>query len=207
MQVVHNGVNIERVRNTLKTHEGDLLDISNQIRCVYVARMVPLKNHKFLIDLVKNLPNNITFIFVGEEETTSVREYAINEGVIDRIEFTGLIPREEVYLKLVSSDIYISSSTLEGLPVSVLEGMFCGLPVVLSNIPQHKEVAEGIAGAQILDFIIDKWSDAIKELADMQRTEREKLGRECRLHVEKNFSLQSMHRNYDDLYKRILRGE
>lgn len=46
------------------------------------------------------------------------------------------------YLQL--SDVFISSSESEGLPNSVLEAIACGLPVILSDIPQHKEILNEI---------------------------------------------------------------
>ena len=117
-----NSVDTERIDKTLSNYVVKRRD--NYIYFSYIARMIPIKNHKFLIDVLKLCPDNIKFIFIGaEEKDFYTRNYAKKLGVLNRIEFTGLIPREEVYKKIADSDVYISSSTLEGLPVSALEAM------------------------------------------------------------------------------------
>ena len=201
MCVVENGVNLERIDDVIQRVGNK--DEKIYIDCVYVARMVPLKNHKFLIDVLCNLESNIRFIFVGEE-SDDVRKYAEQLGVVDKIVFTGLIPREKVYDVLYKSDIYVSSSTLEGLPVSVLEAMYCGLPVVLSDIPQHREVASNVEGALLVDFDVKRWAEAIIYLCNMSESKRKALGNICRNHAKKEFSLRNMHRKYDFIYSEIL---
>jgi glycosyltransferase involved in cell wall biosynthesis len=201
MYPVQNGVNLDRIDekicNTKKRGHSEIV-------CVYIARIVPLKNHKFLIDVLKHTNENIRFVFVGEEETDEARRYAEEAGVIDRITFTGLVPREEVYDILVNSDIYISSSTLEGLPISVLEAMYCGLPVVLSDIPQHREVTRMIEGTKCIEFDSVKWSNALESIACLSEEERRRLGQNCKLFVADNFSLKRMHSEYDTIYTKIV---
>lgn len=47
---------------------------------------------------------------------------------------------DKVFELLQLSDVFISSSESEGLPNGVIEAVSCGLPVILSDIPQHKEI-------------------------------------------------------------------
>lgn len=202
LRVIHNGVNTDRIDRSVKNKADTRL--SEGIICVYVARIIPLKNHIFLVELLKKLNRNVKFVFVGLEEIPSAREKAIALGVDDRIVFTGLISREEVYNILLNADLYISSSTLEGLPVSVLEGMYCGLPVIMSNIPQHREVAIGSEGAKLLDLEIDEWSKEINSFASIPMDIRKEMGEKCKAHVYNNFSLSKMHEKYDMLYEKII---
>lgn len=205
MQALQNGVNEERIDEGIASLKKNQ-DIERPLKFVYVARLIPLKNHKFLVDVLANLPRElkVKFVFVGMEDSTkTIRLYAEEKGIIDRIEFTGLIPREEVYPTLFNSDVYISSSTLEGLPVSVLEGMYCGLPAILSNIPQHKEVAKGCESVSLLPYEVDAWVKKIIELSDLSDIERQNLGIISRNFVSKHFSLWRMHKEYDNIYNQI----
>lgn len=119
------------------------------------------------------------------------------------IEFTGLVPREQVYRLLKQSNVYISSSTLEGLPVSVLEAMYSGLPCILSDIPQHREVAKECSAVKVLPFEANVWARCIKEFSEIPIANLSILGLSCKEHVLENFTLESMHKKYDLIYKDI----
>ncbi len=205
MQPLQNGVNEERVDRIIS--EQDKTErLSDSVEFVYVARIIPLKYHRFLVNVLADIPEelNVKFLFIGkDDEGKNIKAYAEEKGVIDRIEFTGILPREQVYARLYQSDVYISSSTLEGLPISVLEGMYCGLPAILSDIPQHKEVAQNCNSVFILPFDVRIWSDTIKELYYMTIEQRKALGMESREYVGANFSLKRMHEAYDIIYKGI----
>lgn len=199
IQALQNGVDTERI--------DSIITVSNPvphdyINFIYVARLIPLKNHKFLVDVLKKCDERVHFIFVGAEDAEkAIRKKAEELGVVDHITFTGLIPRNKVFQQLQNADYYISSSTLEGLPVSVLEAMYCGLPCVLSNIPQHREVAGD--EAIILPYDVEKWATEINRLASINPTERLSMGKRIKDYVIKNFSLESMHEKYDAIYEKL----
>ena len=199
---IQNGVDIERIQNVVSLHSQN--KIEEFFDCVYVARIIPIKNHKFLMEVLKKLDKKIRFIFVGaEDKNREIRTIAENEGLIDRVMFTGLIPRDAVFQELLNCDLYISSSTLEGLPVSVLEAMYCSLPCVLSNIPQHLEIGNVGESLSYIEFNEDKWAEAINNFAKMDKTIRDELGNKAKEYVEKNFSLERMHREYDLIYREL----
>ena len=203
---IQNGVNVERVDSDIKNVK--ILQHNGILKFVYVARIIPLKNHKFLVDVLIELrqrnTNNLKFIFVGAEtDANIIRNYAIENDVIDMIEFTGLIPRNQVYKILKQSDVYLSSSTLEGLPVSVLEGMYCGLPCILSNIPQHQEVARGCDSIVVLPFDAKVWAQKILEFQKLSIKEIRDMGNDCKKHVDTSFNLLIMHKKYDLIYNKI----
>ena len=110
-----------------------------------------------------------------------------------------MIPRNEVFKELHSADYYISSSTLEGLPVSVLEAMYCGLPCLLSDIPQHREAVG--EEAIILPYDIEQWATEINKLVEMSIEDRALLSARISQHVVENFSLKAMHKKYDTVYE------
>lgn len=197
IQALQNGVDTERIDGILSETNDNAHDYMNFI---YVARLIPLKNHKFLVNVLKQCDENIHFTFVGAEDAEkTIRKKAEELGVIDRITFTGLIPRNEVFSQLQKADYYISSSTLEGLPVSVLEAMYCGLPCILSDIPQHREVAGD--EATILPYDVKKWVAEIKRMSILSPSERKNMSLKIRHYVERNFSLEAMHKKYDAVYE------
>lgn len=202
IKAIQNGVDIERIDKILSATKPCFHEYVNFI---YVARLIPLKNHEFLVDVLTKCNTEVRFTFVGAEDSgKTIRKKAEKLGVIDRITFTGLIPRNEVFQQLQNAEYYISSSTLEGLPVSVLEAMYCGLPCVLSNIPQHQEVAKN--NATLLPYDVEKWAEELNRLAKLPLAERRELSQSIRQYVIDNFSLKAMHRNYDQVYELLLQG-
>ena len=197
---IHNGVDVERIDRILSSVNASKKKDGNHF--IYVARLIPLKNHAFLVEVLKKCEPNVHFVFVGAEDVSKeIRAKAENAGVADRITFTGLIPRNDVFVKLLEADYYISSSTLEGLPVSVLEAMYCGLPCVLSDIPQHREIAGD--EAIVLPYDVEKWATELNRLARLSREERITLSQHIKKYVTDNFALSEMHMNYDMIYSQL----
>ena len=196
---IQNGVDTDRINTILKDrkkedHEGVVF--------AYVARMIPLKNHGFLVDVAKQTSPQARFLLIGKEDKEIVQRIK-TEGLEKKFEVTGLIPRNEVFERLKGADVYLSTSTLEGLPVSVLEGMYTGMPVVLSDIPQHREVATDKEFVGLLPFDVDQWVAEINRFAKMNRVELSSLGDKSRAYVQERFSLMSMHMKYDEIYEKL----
>lgn len=196
---IQNGVDTERIDGILEgrgteSHEGVIF--------AYVARMVPLKNHNFLINVAKRTSPLSKFILIGKEDKGIVHKIK-TEGLEKRVMVTGLIPRNDVFEKLKNADVYLSTSTLEGLPVSVLEGMYIGMPAVLSDIPQHREVATDKDFVSILPFDEEKWINEINKLVGQSHEELISLGDKSRAYVKENFSLAAMHKKYDEIYEKL----
>lgn len=196
---IQNGVDTERIDNLL---DENLKKEEGRVIFVYVARMVPVKNHHFLLDVLKGTDDKVCFEFIGAQDPEIVKRIE-EEGLSDKVIMTGLIPREAVFKKLQEAHFYISSSTLEGLPVSLLEGMYAGLPAIVSNIPQHSEVAAGSRVVKLLPLDKETWQLNINHLASMPWESVAEWSRLSREYVREHFSLERMHRQYDDIYNKI----
>lgn len=203
---VPNGVNLDRVNININRHHSR----PSGFTVASVGRLVKLKNPMTLLTAFQQAAGESSRLcFVGEGPLSEIiRATGDAAGLASRIELTGLIQREKVYQRLVESSLYLSASRVEGLPVSVLEAMACGCPVVLSDIPPHREIAEGI------DFIplippddIDGFASQIKRFRQMTSEQRDCIGEQCRRHVEQRFSLKVMNRNYLDIYRQLLVGQ
>ena len=92
--------------------------------------------------ICKNVPNPF-FIFAapGEERDVhyenKVKEIFASFGLTDRARFIGAIPHEEIadYHRL--ADVTVSIPSIDGTPMTVLESMACGTPVVCGDIPDY----------------------------------------------------------------------
>lgn len=111
------------------------------------------------------------------------------------IAFIGKTDKVVSYLQL--SDVFISSSESEGLPNGVIEAISCGLPVILSDIPQHKEVLNEVGSTEVLYKLGD--------IVDLQECiEKIRLNNKDYKIEESNLTMKNMSQRYVEYYKKIL---
>lgn len=173
----------------------------NELVCL--GRLNKLKRvDDVLTSYIKSaVPYRLTFI--GDGPLKKKLESIIDNNIqkLD-VEFTGLIPRSEVIKRLQNIKVIISYSSIEGMPISILEGISKGCIPILSDIPAHKELLdEGILC--FLSKSVEDIIDNIKKVDDLSEDERIKIIRSNALVLEEKFSLTSMLKQYDTVYKEL----
>ncbi|MCH1940700.1 glycosyltransferase family 4 protein [Holdemania massiliensis] len=200
---IENGVDIDRIDHIISNHK---IKKCRRKRFVYVARMIPLKRHEFMIDVFHDINLDYELVLIGAEDPNGkIRNLIQAYGMSDKVVLTGLIPREELFTLLADSDVYVSTSSIEGLPVSVLEAMAVRLPAVVSDIDPHKEILRACDAIDILPFDKAMWVQKIKEIIQTSDDVLEERGAKCRDAVVATFSLKAMHQRYYAEYEKLLR--
>lgn len=111
---------------------------------IYIAEYIERKNHRFIIqampEIIKSVPN-IKVLFAGRgvlmEQMESLAELLKISKYIDFLGF-----RKDIGQLIALSDIGISSSRQEGLPMNVAEEMYSGLPIIASKDRGHIELID-----------------------------------------------------------------
>ncbi len=131
----------------------------------------PVYNIKTLIDAIpltisKN--SNIKFWIMGKgPEEEELKQYAINIGVNQYIDFIDWIDFEDMPKYLNSCDIYISTATSDGTPVSMLEAMACGRPCIITDVGGVSEwIKDDVTGLLVKPEQPEELANKIIELAD-----------------------------------------
>ncbi|MFA5298161.1 MAG: glycosyltransferase family 4 protein [Lutibacter sp.] len=96
----------------------------------------PLMAVEVLFLLKKKYPS-AGLCMIGADKDGSLQEVkklAKQRGVFDSVEFTGLLSKLEWIRKSEAYDILINTTTIDNMPVSVIEAMALGLPVVSTNV-------------------------------------------------------------------------
>ena len=119
-----------------------------------------------------------------------------------RIHFPGKTSSVQDFLWV--SDVFVSSSESEGLPNSVIEALACGLPTILSDIPQHKETLKELPNAGILYPLGDVASLA-KIFATISKSDIEAMKKYTAGIFDSSMTMTKMaagyRRYYDDIMK------
>lgn len=139
--IVHNGIaSSVAISNTANKPESPA-------RLLMVARFVPQKDHMLLLEALAGIPvQDWQMLFVGEGETEDlVKQRAMELDLHSRIRFLGI--RNDVDQLLGETHIFVLTSKYEGLPLSVIEAMRAGLPVLATRVGGMDElVTQGETG-------------------------------------------------------------
>jgi glycosyltransferase involved in cell wall biosynthesis len=202
ISIAQNSVNLARVDRAVETHPRN--PAQKGVTVLWVGRMIEVKKPLDVLNAFADLGDeNSRLVFVGDGPLrVSLSERVSELGLEERVSLTGFVSRERVYQYMMEADLLVSTSRVEGLPVAVLEAMACRCPVILSDIPSHRETAGGV------DFIplvrandIRGFTERIRAFLTMPPRERALVGAECRTLVEKRFSLTAMHQKYEEVYR------
>jgi glycosyltransferase involved in cell wall biosynthesis len=203
-RVVPNGVDTERVDHAIDAVAAPATD---ELRVTAVGRLIPRKDPLTLLAAFAAASDGSdTLRFIGDgAQRTVVLGGAARAGVADRVSVSGVLARDEVYREVARSSLFVSASRGEGLPVSVLEAMTCGVPVVLSDIPSHREVA---ASADFVPLVAPgdapALASAIRRFKAMDPSERAAIGQRCRELAVARFGLAQMQWSYERVYRTVL---
>lgn len=107
-----------------------------------VARLVEWKNIDKLINIIPQLDNNIVLLVVGSGDQSNYQKMADQLNISDRIFFLGKIPKQKLYEIYQIADIFVLISTYEGMSHTLIEAMYMGLPVLVSNCGGNPETVD-----------------------------------------------------------------
>lgn len=137
-----------------------------------VARLIEIKGLQHLIDAVAQAPEavrrriRLRLCGVGTYEN-ELRRRAQAAGLEAQVEFAGLVPYEQIPDELRAADVFALPSLQEGLPLSLLEAMASGLPVVASAVGGIPTVIRNDAnGLLVAAGDVAALRDALVRLAD-----------------------------------------
>ena len=172
-----------------------------------VARLSEEKRHCDLllaVGILRNRGRDVSFRLIGDGACRPDLERQAHElGIEDRVEFLGT--RDDVPALLRDLDVFVLPSRTEGLPLSVLEAMASGLPVVATRVGSlHEIVREGRTGLLVEAMNPQALAAALERLV-LDRALRLDMGREARRVAETEFSLKRAVEQHEALYLELLR--
>ncbi|MCL6442251.1 MAG: glycosyltransferase family 4 protein [Alicyclobacillus sp.] len=185
LTTIHNGV--PDIPLHLRANPG-----LSPVKMVMVARLEPQKDHALLLKAlvaVHDMPWDLKLVGDGPLRP-HVEEAARELGLRDRIHFVGA--SNDVPHILRDSQLFLLISKWEGLPISILEAMRAGLPVVASDVGGVSEaVKDGVTGYIVPRGEVNILAERIRRLI-LSPTLRKEMGDAGRLRYESNFHIATM---------------
>lgn len=140
---------------------------ADRVVVVMVARLVRHKGHPELISAMREVPAAELWV-VGErlasDRGQELAPLFADSCLGDRLKLLGY--REDVQAVLAAADIFALPSHFEGLPMSVIEAMLTGLPVVATNIRGPREqVVDGVTGLLVPPGAVEPLAAALARLS------------------------------------------
>lgn len=181
----------------------------DEVLAISVGRLVPVKDHSGLLRalrLAAPLAPKLRLAIVGTGELQeSLIAQAAALGVTDRVRFLGF--RSNIPACLHAADLFVMSSTTEGLPIALLEAMAARLPVLATRVGGIPEVlGSPPAGVLVAPSDPEELAEALGRLGGADAALRSRLGEKARQRAQ-DFSLTRCSARYQELYQHMLDSE
>ncbi|WP_180079501.1 glycosyltransferase family 4 protein [Acinetobacter sp. YH12058] len=193
IEVIYNGVDTDlfKLSNQLKEKEAPF-------RLLYIGSWMARKGVDLLTPIMKELGNDFELYYTGGEAAAKDR-YKMPKNMHD----LGRLDKAQVINAMQEADALLFTSRSEGLPLTVLEAMACGLPVITTNgsalpeVIQHRETGFLCDKNNIQSFV-----EAIRILKETSRLQKE-LSLNARSYIEDNFKIDKMIKLYIEAYQAL----
>jgi glycosyltransferase involved in cell wall biosynthesis len=206
-RVIYNGIRLERFSDLPdKESIKAKFNIRTEYTVIMVASFTINKKYGQFLDIAEYFSgrrNDITFFGVGdtEEDSTEFEKIRTRSEKMGNVILCKKI--ESVEALVNACDIGVLFTHSEGLSNSIIEYMACCKPVIASDAGGTRELIENnTTGFLITDETSEEIARLISELLD-DTERRSTIGRNARLHIEENFSIDRMGAEFDRLYKEI----
>ncbi|MBD0404485.1 glycosyltransferase [Flammeovirga sp. EKP202] len=202
--IVNNGITLEQSSSLAlsKSEVFKMYEIPENSKIILlIGALRNQKNYPFLVDLVKSYfskEKSIHFLVCGGYEEG---EDYINTNKISNLHFIG---KTEYINELLSySEIYLSVSKFEGLPISLLEALRSNIKIVASPIIQHKDVIQDIPYCYIPErFVLDQFHNKIME--SLNTTPTKETIQNSRKALIEEYDIRNCSKKYLEFYESLV---
>jgi glycosyltransferase involved in cell wall biosynthesis len=199
-KIIRNGVDIEKYRppdNKEKLREKHNVDGKG---ILIVAQHEENKGHKNLVKAISDLEKETTLMIPSTGPLRQEIEKLVEEKEVNA-NFYGKVPEEELIELYQTADLFCLPSWNEGLPLSMLEALSSGLPVLVSDVADNKQIVEeSQAGATVKPKDVEGLRQNLGKMLDENLEEKASNARE---YAEKNLDWEKVADKYIEAYREI----
>jgi glycosyltransferase involved in cell wall biosynthesis len=182
---INNGTEIFESRDREKNSDGILVATT--------GRVTIQKNPALFNEIAKHFENDpaVKFLWIGGGELEQLL-------TAKNIEITGWVDKNTVLERLISSDVYMSTASWEGLPFAVLEAMNLYKPLILSNCVGNIDLVEKDCNG----FIFENVDEAVNKLIVLSQNKKliQQYGNNSHQLALEKFNVEKMALLYERMY-------
>lgn len=166
--------------SAITTNDFQSRKIFGKLRAVAISRLAPIKNFEFLIVALQEARGEVELDLFGPIDEPSYWERLQREikrlPSNIRVQYAGLVIKEEVAAKLQEYDVHALPSQGENFGYSIVEALSAGVPVVISDQTPWHGLEAARAGFD-LPLIREQWTRCLQRLVEMDAAEHESFRR------------------------------
>lgn len=203
--IMVNAIDFDKFKEVNQDKVNELINkyqLDNKFIIGNIGRLTYAKNHKFLIDIFKELKTRIKnahLLIVGDGELKEdLYKYIKDNNLSNCVTITGYVEDVELYYHLL--DVEVCPSFYEGVPLNIIEAQASAVPIVISeNIIDEVVICDrGLRQLQLKDDV-EKWVDTIIDIKDVDVILNDKANE---YHIKKQVEL--LEKEYDLLRRKYL---
>lgn len=168
---------------------------------LHVARCIEVKNQKMLVSAFSKFVaegNDAELLIIGADFDSELGE-AIKGLACERVHFLGT--RKNIADYMLNADAFCLSSTYEGLPITILEAMLAGIPVVSTPIAAaHDVLTDGVNAIVSKDFSEEAYIKALKTITCKMS---ELKANSTRMKDDNPYTIKECAKKYVEFYKTL----
>lgn len=154
-------------------------------------------------EIVRDVPDARFVLFGRGKEEQALRDKAVSMGIGSHVIFAGY--RQDIHRFYDIMDVSVLTSLSEGLSITILESMRCGIPVVVTRVGGNPEVVvEGETGYLVPSGDVHAFASRTIELLKDEALRKE-MGKRARQRVERHFRRRDVAMQYTGIYEEHLK--
>ena len=187
---------VSRIANGITLAQPSQPNPSARREALYLARLQKRKRPQFFVEAALQIAARspeFQFALVGpdEGEGPAVQTLIDTADYGDRISWSGGLPPEETIERMRSASIYVLPSVDEPFPMSVLEALSVGLPVVITDTCGLAPFVRSADAGLVVDHSQESLTNAVELLLTDQKLAL-RMGQNGRALVEREFSIEAV---------------
>lgn len=199
IESIHNGIEIPEVTLPRRSTEDFVIGSS--------GRLFPVKDYPLMVEIARTIASakgqDVHFELAGEGSERPVLESMVQRYRLqDSFAMKGHQDDMDTFYKGI--DLYLNTSVHEGIPMSILEALARGIPVIAPAVGGIGEIiTNGVEGFLVEGRNPDAFAEKCLLLRENKEL-REKMSKAARDKAERAFSAESMAEKYYRLYRRTV---